>query len=182
MLNATVMLLLPDVYGSIGTIDQTFGAQSTEYRFLLKKMCMGQRFFQFVLIKPYLFSKRNQLQWNNYCFSRNMYSFGFVTLCSKSVVMLRYGNGNVPSTKCIAKHGRRFQTEVDPQGITGFENRHLYVEHTCTKITPAKIAEVMQLIRESYDQVINYVWRSIYLKKFLALLPFDPDLKLLCLC
>ena len=86
-----------------------------------------------------------------------MYSFGFVTLCSKSVVMLRYGNGNVPSRQCITKHGRRFQTDIDPQGVTGFENRHLYVEHNCPKITPEVIEKAMGLIRESYDQVINYV-------------------------
>ena len=76
--------------------------------------------------------------------------------------MLRYGNGNVPSTNSIAKHGRRLKTDIDPQGVTGFENRHLYVEHPCTKITPAIIAEAMRLIQESYDQVINYVSRSIY--------------------
>ena len=69
----------------------------------------------------------------------------------------RYGNRNVPSTKCIAKHGRRLQTDIDPQGVTGFDNRHLYVEHPCTKITPAIIAQAMRLIQESYDQVINYV-------------------------
>ena len=71
--------------------------------------------------------------------------------------MLRYGNGNVPSRQCITKHGRRLQTDIDPQGVTGFENRHLYVEHHCSKITPEKIEEAMGLIRESYDQVINYV-------------------------
>ena len=78
----------------------------------------------------------------------------------------RYGNGNVPSTKCIAKHGRRLETDIDPEGVTGFENRHLYVDHPRTVITPDMIESVMELIRESYDMVINYVCRSIYLFSF----------------
>ena len=55
MLNVTVMLLLPDVYGSIGTIDQTFGAVNRIQIFAEKNVhgpkifsvCINQALFIF---------------------------------------------------------------------------------------------------------------------------------------
>ena len=77
MWNAAVMLQLPDVYGSIGTMTRLLEhsvAQSTEYRFLLKKIGHGSKSFLVCILKSSPIFCPRELN------CKNMYSVGFVTL------------------------------------------------------------------------------------------------------